>query len=121
MVFAGVVAVPAAAAQSSVLTLTASTTAPAVNQPVTFTAILKSGTAPLPSKSVTVYHYLNGVKYTDVTQTTNVAGQITLIQHFGSRGQRQYYATFAGDSIYFSSTSSVLIITVSPPYDDQSS
>ncbi|MEI7827974.1 MAG: hypothetical protein WCI87_09325, partial [Euryarchaeota archaeon] len=93
VVFAGVVAVPAAAAaQPTALTFKASTTTPKVGQSVTFTATLKSGTTPLTGKSVTIYHYLNNVRYTDTAKTTNTAGQITLTQTFSSAGQRTYYA-----------------------------
>jgi len=112
VVFAGVVAVPAAAAQSTALTLKPSTTTINVNQKATFTATLKSGTTPLSGKSVTIYHYLNNVRYTDTTKTTNTAGQITLTQTFGSAGQRTYYATFTGDSSYAAKTSSVVTINV---------
>jgi len=94
------------------LTLTASNTNPAVNQQVTFTATLNSGTTPLSSKSVTIYHYFNGVRYTDTTATTNANGQITLTQSFGSAAARPYYATFAGDSSYQASTSSVVNVNV---------
>ena len=93
-------------------TLTASDTTPAVKQQVTFTATLKSGTTPLASQSVTIYHYVNGVRYTDVTKTTNAAGQITFAQTFSSKGVRTYYATYAGVTRYMGSTSSVLTITV---------
>ncbi len=113
VVFAGVVAVPAAAAaQPTALTFKASTTTPKVGQSVTFTATLKSGTTPLTGKSVTIYHYLNNVRYTDTAKTTNTAGQITLTQTFSSAGQRTYYATFAGDSSYAAKTSSVVTINV---------
>jgi len=94
------------------ITLIPSTTTPAVGQSVTFTATLRSGTTPLPSKSVTIYHYFNGVRYTDTTKTTNAAGQITLTQSFSSAAQRTYYATFAGDGPYASSTGSVVTINV---------
>jgi len=87
------------------------TTTPTVGQSVTFTATLKSGDALLSGKSVTIYHYFNGVKYTDTTKTTT-NGQITLTQSFSSTGQRTYYATFAGDTGYKASTSSVLAINV---------
>ncbi len=90
------------------LSISTNNAAPTVNQQVTFTATLKRGTTPLPSKRVTIYHYLNGVKSTDTTKTTNANGQITFVQAFGSPGQRSYYATFAGDSTYGSSTSSVV-------------
>jgi len=93
-------------------TITASTTAPAVGQSVTFTATLKSGTTALSGKSVSIYHYFNGVKYTDTTKTTNSAGQISLTQSFGSTGQRTYYATFAGDTGYKTSTSPAVTINV---------
>jgi len=98
--------------RTTTLTLAASTTTPAVNQRVTFTITLKSGTTPLSSKPVTIYHYLNGVRYTDTNKTTNINGQITFIQSFGSAGQRTYYATFAGDSSYKASTSAVVTIRV---------
>ncbi|MGA9078627.1 MAG: lectin like domain-containing protein [Halobacteriota archaeon] len=97
--------------QTSV-TITPSTTTATVNQPVNFTATLKNGTAPLPSESVTIYHYLNGVRYNDTTKTTNAIGQITLTTSFGSPGTRTYYATFAGDSSYKASTSSVVTVNV---------
>ncbi|MEI7827644.1 MAG: Ig-like domain-containing protein, partial [Euryarchaeota archaeon] len=63
-------------------------------------------------KPVTIYHYLNGIKYIDTTKTTNANGQITLTQSFGSAGQRTYYATFAGDTWYKASTSAVVTINV---------
>jgi len=92
--------------------LSASTTTPAVGQSVTFTATLNSGTTPLSGKSVTIYHYLNGVRYTDTTKTTNAYGKISLTQTFGLKGIRTYYATFAGDTWYKASKSSVLTINV---------
>ncbi|MEI7827576.1 MAG: Ig-like domain-containing protein [Euryarchaeota archaeon] len=112
MVFAGVVAVPTAAAQSTALTLKPSTTTPAVGKSVTFTATLKSGTTLLSSKPVTIYHYLNGVRYTDTTKSTDAYGRIKLIQTFGSTGIRTYYAKFAGDSKNLASTSSAVVVTV---------
>ena len=98
--------------QSTTLTLTASTTTPTVNQSVTFTATLSSGGTALSGKSVTIYHYLNNVRYNDTTGTTNANGQITLTTSFGSAGTRTYYATFAGDSSYQASTSSVVTVNV---------
>ena len=98
--------------QPTQLSLTASNTTPAVNQQVTFTATLKSGTTPLPSKSVSIYHTLNGVRYNDTTKTSNATGQITLTTSFASTGLRSYYATFAGNSSYQASTSSVVTVNV---------
>ena len=95
------------------LTLTASNTTPIVNQQVTFNATLTNGTTPLSGKTVTIYHYLNNVRYNDATNTTNASGQVTVTTSFGSPGTRTYYATFAGDSSYQNSTSRVLTITVS--------
>ena len=105
-------ATSSASGQSTQTTFSASTTAPAVGQSVTFTATLKSGTTPLTGKPVTIYHYLNNVRYTDTAKTTTTAGQITLTQTFSSAGQRTYYATFAGDKTYKTSTSSVVTINV---------
>jgi large repetitive protein len=96
----------------TVLSVKVSNANPTVGSCVTFTATLTSGGNPFPSKAVTIYHYLNGVKYTDITKTTSSAGQITLTQTFGSAGQRTYYATFAGDSSYQTATSSALMIYV---------
>ena len=59
-----------ATGQPTQVTLTASSTTPAVNQSDTFTATLKSGSTALSSKSVTIYHYLNGVRYSDTTANT---------------------------------------------------
>jgi hypothetical protein len=98
--------------QSTTLTITATNATPTVGQPVTFTATLKSGTTPLSSKPVTIYHYLRNVRSNDTTKTTNANGQITFTQSFGSAAQRPYYATFAGDSSYQTSTSSVITIDV---------
>jgi hypothetical protein len=100
---------------SAQLTLTSSTTTPAVNQSVTFTASLKDGTTPLPSQSVTIYHYLGDTRYNDITAKTNASGQITVTTSFGSIGTRSYYATFAGDSAYKAATSSKVTVTVIPP------
>jgi hypothetical protein len=96
-----------AAKQSTQLTLTASNTSPAVNQSVTFTATLKSGTKAI-SEPVTIYHYLNGVRYNDITAYST----LTFATKSTSPGARTYYATFAGDSAYAASTSSVVTINV---------
>jgi thiol-disulfide isomerase/thioredoxin len=98
---------------STQLTLSASTTAPAVGQSVAFTATLRSGSTPLSAKPVTIYHYSNGVRYDDVTnKNTNANGQVTATVSFASAGERTYYATFGGDSSYPAATSSVLAIYV---------
>ena len=97
---------------ANALTLTGSTTTPVVNQSVTFNATLTSSGTPLPSENVTIYHYLNNVRYNDTTNTTNATGQITVTTSFGSPGTRTYYATFAGDSSYQNSTSSVVTVNV---------
>jgi hypothetical protein len=96
----------AAAASPTQMTLTASNYAPIVNQPVTFKATLTSGGKPI-SKRITIYHYLNGKRYTDKT------GYTTLIftTKFTTPGVRLYYATFAGNGAYKASTSSKVTIT----------
>jgi hypothetical protein len=88
-----------------VLLLTLSGRANTATQPVTFTATLSNGTTPLSGKNVTIYHYLNSVRYND---TINASGQITLTTSWAPLGQRTYYATFAGDSSYQTSTSKVV-------------
>jgi hypothetical protein len=113
VLFAGVVTVTASSTrQPTEFSFSASTLTPTVKQSVTFTATLKSGSTALSSKSVAIYHYLNGVRYNDTTQATNTKGQITLTTSWASAGKRTYYATFAGDSSYQASTSSVLTVTV---------
>jgi hypothetical protein len=100
------------------ITLTASTTTPAINQKVTFTAKpywWNSATKkwlPVTGKPVTIWHYLNGVRYNDKTLYTDSSGKVTFTQVFGSAGKRTYYATFAGDSAYKTSTSSVVNVNV---------
>jgi hypothetical protein len=96
------------------LSLSATTTTPAVNQKVTFTANLTTdGTTPVPGKPVEIYHLSpGGVKYTDIKTNTGTDGKITVITSWGSTGTRPYYATFAGDSTYTSSTSPVVNVNV---------
>jgi hypothetical protein len=108
---------PTSSAQTSsrlpaTLTLTPSTTTATVNQRVTFTATLKGSTTPLSPESVTIYYYLNGVRYNVVTKTTNASGKVTFTQKWTSAGKKLYYATFAGDTWYKASTSAALTITV---------
>jgi hypothetical protein len=94
--------------------LSASTATPAVGQSVTFTATLRSGSTPLSSKPVNIYHYVNGVRYDDLTNKSSDAnGQVTATASFGYAGRRTYYATFAGDSSDKASASSVLTVNVS--------
>src|SRR5665811_134850 len=92
--------------------LTASNPNPAINEQVTFTATLTSGGNPLAGKSVTIYHYTNGVRYNDLTANTNANGQITATTTWDYAATRTYYAAFAGDSAYATSTSDVVTITV---------
>jgi hypothetical protein len=81
---------------------------PAVNQEVTFTATLTPfGGTPIP-KLVTIYHYLNGVRYDDDTWYST----LTYPKQFASPGIYTCYASFAGDSSYQASTSSAVTITV---------
>ncbi|MGA3198011.1 MAG: Ig-like domain-containing protein [Halobacteriota archaeon] len=94
------------------LALTPSTTTATVNQRVTFTASLRGSTTPLSSESATIYHYLNGVRYNDLTAKTGNNGQIALSTSFGFPGQRTYYATFAGDNSYQSSKSNAVTVNV---------
>ncbi|MFZ0926693.1 MAG: carboxypeptidase-like regulatory domain-containing protein [Halobacteriota archaeon] len=88
-------------------TLSVTNSAPAVGQSVTFTATLISGATPI-SGPVTIYHYLNGIRYNDTTKYTT----FNFPESFGSNGTRSYYATFAGNSTYLTSTSRVVTINV---------
>jgi hypothetical protein len=57
---------------------------------------------------VTIYHYLDGVRYNDTTKSTT----FTFTTSWPSSGTRSYYATFAGNSSYLTSTSRVVTINV---------
>ena len=98
--------------QTTQLSLTATDTTPAVNQQVTFTATLTSGTTTLSSKPVTIYHYTNGVRYNDTTTNTDASGKITITTTWDYAAQRTYYAAFTGDSSYQASTSDVVTVNV---------
>jgi hypothetical protein len=90
---------------------------PAVNDPVTFTTKLtRSDTnAPLALKPVTISHTFNGVRYDDVVnKLTKSNGEVQLIVAFTSPGERYYYATFAGETYYGTSTSPVVTVAVGP-------
>lgn len=71
-----------------------------------------SGVIPLSGRSVTIFHYFNGVRYNDTKETTNATGQITLTQPLSSAGQYAYHATFAGDASYYPVTSGVVTVKV---------
>ena len=95
------------------LSLSASSTTPAVKQSVSFTATLKSDSTLLSAKPVTIYHYYNGVRYDDVSsKATDANGQVTAAVSFASPGPRTYYAAFAGDSSHPAATSGVVMINV---------
>jgi C1A family cysteine protease len=84
--------------------LTCDTATPKVGQLVTFTAeVIANGKAiPVP---VTIYHYLNGVKYVDKFAYSTLTFQTT----FESAAPRPYYVSFAGNSTYGSSSSGLAI------------
>jgi len=100
-----------AAATATQTTLSVSKTSAKVDEKVTFTVGLTEWNAatgkyvPLANKDVTLYHTFKGVTYTDVTKKTSANGKFTFSQSFGSFGQRAYYAKFAGDGSYATSTS----------------
>jgi len=80
---------------------------PKIGQTVTFTAeVIANGKAiPVP---ITIYHYLNGVKYTDVTAYST----LKFPQKFTSTAIRPYYMAFAGDSTHAASSSGLAINVV---------
>jgi len=104
-------ATSSAKTQTSVA-LSASTTTPSPYQYVTFTATLTSGGNPLSGKSVCIYHYVNGVRYYDITANTDANGQVKLMKSWAGAAQFQYYAATPGDSSDAASTSSELIVKV---------
>jgi 5-hydroxyisourate hydrolase-like protein (transthyretin family) len=98
--------------QSTSVALSASTTTPSPYQYVTFTATLTSGGNPLSGKSVSIYHYVDNVRYYDITANTEANGQAKLMKSWAGAAQFQYYAATPGDSSYAASTSSELAINV---------
>lgn len=107
-VFTSVAATTTVAAHTTTSTKIASSNRyPAVGQTITFTVTLKAGTTGL-SKPVKIWHTFNGVRYEDGTHTT-ANGVYKYNQAFASKGQRIYYARFAGDSMYASSTGTVTV------------
>jgi C1A family cysteine protease len=84
--------------------LTCDTATPKVGQLVTFVAkVIANGKAiPVP---VTIYHYLNGVKYVDKFAYSTLTFQTT----FESAAPRPYYVSFAGNSTYGSSNSGLAV------------
>jgi len=104
-------ATSSAKTQASVA-LSASTTTPSPYQYVTFTATLTSGGNPLSGKSVSIYHYVDNVRYYDITANTDANGQVKLMKSWAGAAQFQYYAATPGDSSYAASTSSELVINV---------
>ncbi len=91
--------------------LSASTTTPAVDQSVTLTTTLKTGSSPVVGRSVTIYHTKDGVRYTDTTVTTNSNGQVSVPITMPSAATRIFYATVAGDTTYQGSTSPGVTVT----------
>jgi hypothetical protein len=89
------------------ITLATSNPSPAVNEPVTFTVTLTSGTTGL-SKPVHLWCMLNGVRI-ERGMFNTVNGVYSFTEPFSIKGQIVYHAEFAGDSSYASSTSEVTI------------
>jgi len=88
-------------------TITASKTDLRLNEPVTFTVNLKSGTTPL-NKPVKIWYTLNDVR-TDTGTFNTLNGVYTFTQSYGLTGQRVFYAEFAGDSMYKASAGTVTV------------
>jgi uncharacterized membrane protein YkvA (DUF1232 family) len=89
------------------ITLAASNTNPVIHEPVTFTVTLTAGNMPL-SRSVTIWHTSNGIRYNDITMET----PCTFTKNWRFAAVRHYFVTFAGDAIYAESTSAELDINV---------
>jgi hypothetical protein len=85
---------------------------PDPGQQLTLTALLSDASGPLSSKKLTIYHYLNGVRYNDYAASTDISGSITLQQTYVSLGMREYYAEFDGDEVYEPVTSNLVMVEV---------
>jgi hypothetical protein len=93
-------------------TLSANYTTPGLNQKITFVATLKAGSESLHSKSLTLYHTIEGVRYDDQTAKVDSSGQVKFVMSWATTGDRTFYAIFKGDKQYSASTSAALIIHV---------
>ena len=95
-----------------VLTVDAGT--PHIGQSVNFNVYLTlaDGTTPVPLKQVKIFHYLNGVEYTDYTGYADVNGHIAFSQVFNAPGNRPYFARFSGDESYAAAESSAVTIDI---------
>jgi hypothetical protein len=78
--------------------LTVDNANPKVNAPVTFTATVMSNGKEIPVP-VTVYHYLNGIKYIDAPSKAvpNSFSTLTFKTTFTTADPRPYYMSFAGN------------------------
>ena len=88
-----------AAATPSTITITTSTTNPAVNQPLTLSGILKAGTTPLSGRTITLSRIdPSGTWSAANTTTTDANGAYTFTQSESASGLYSYGATFSGDT-----------------------
>lgn len=92
--------------------LTANVGTPYIGEPVTFNVYLTSEGAPI-SRTITIFHFLNRVRYDDHTISTDANGHAVLTQTFTVPGNRAYFAEFRGDEQFFASVSSAIAIDIS--------
>lgn len=105
--------IPPTAKTLTTLTLSQSNATPKVDEEIAFTATLKAGPRPgsrtsLVGKKVTIWHYLDNVRYDDVSTLTDQNGVVEIGVSFKMKGLRQYFATFAGDDQYTEAGSGII-------------
>ena len=95
-------------------TITASNQYPAVDSAATFTVTLREGTTRL-SKLVRIWHILpNGELHENGTHNTGADGIYKFTHKYASAGKRVYYAEFAGDSTYETSSGTFTVYVGTP-------
>jgi hypothetical protein len=82
---------------------------PTLGQKINFIAQLVSQNGPL-AEAITIYHYVNDVRYNDVTTFADVNGQVEFSPAMNTPGDFAYYAEFGGTEQYAPSTSSAVTV-----------
>jgi hypothetical protein len=97
---------------STTLTITANTTKPAANQSFTLSGTLTAGTTPVPGKTITLLRAGPSGTWSAAGTTTTASNGSYTFTRSESQGVYHYYAYFAGDPSYSTSTSPTVTLTV---------
>src|SRR5450830_1132585 len=98
---------------STTLTITTSTTNPAVSQSFTLKGTLKAGTTPLSGKTITLLRQdLSGQWSAAGTNTTDTNGNYTIKRSESELGIYHYYVHFGGDTTHTASSSPTVVVKI---------